>query len=151
MNQIGKDRRSLFDRAGTFSQRFLVVLLALACIVAWNFVVDKAFGSTIQGSGGTAWHVKKAHHNPIHKVKVLKRNKYGDLVPHYVRGHTICKPGYFAAKSKYTGISCLSKKQSRKRAKVATQCAGDVFIGWWFGNGPGAAAVLAGCVWHAVL
>jgi hypothetical protein len=151
MLHLDPNRKPLFQRAITPSQKFLVVLLALACMVVWGFVVNKSFGSTIQGGGGGAWHEAKARHNPIHTVKTYKRNKYGDLVPHYVRGHTLCPTGYFAAKSKYTGISCMSSKQSRHRAKVATTCAGDTFIGWWFGGGPGASAVLAGCVWHAVL
>lgn len=134
----------LVDRVHKPWQKVIVVLLGIALCLVLGAVIDKAMAQPIPAER-YSWHPPKSKALPVHTVKVWKRNRYGDLVPRYVRGHQICKRGYYAVQSKYTGASCARKSTEKKVRKAVVKCAAYMIVGRYWGGVNGLKAAAAGC------
>lgn len=138
----------LIERATKTWQRVLIVLLGVLLCIGISVVVDKAYASYPPDRVPYAWHPPRSKPLPIHTVKTWRRNKYGDLVPRYVKGHMICRKDTYAVTSKYTGVSCASKATADKVTRIGKaliKCEAYVVVGRYFGGTSGMKAAAAGC------
>lgn len=134
-------------RARTIWGRVFLTLCMVASLFIFSMLVDRAMAGAPPDAKVQpyVWAPHRSKVLPKHTLHYHVRDRYGDYVPAHRRGHKLCKKGTYLVNSKYTGISCATKKGTRKVAKVMIHCTGLTALGYAWGGLAGAGAGLSGC------